>query len=271
MMNTIDSTLRQLDPADPAADATSERARIDLTRILQSAPEAPSPVVLNHRRPIVRLATASALVAAAGAAVFVVVPSITGGDEAFATWTATPSGMSAAETARSAEQCRDAQREMPAGYEEQLAAARVAISERRGEWTTVVLTGTDGFSALCITDESKPMFESWVGSAGTPTDYVTPQARSIQLTSRGPVAMNGHELSLLEGAVGAEVVGVSYQSKGNGEVQATVSQGRFALWFPGDELKEDGADVVVSYRDGTSATVRAFMQPDMCQPRSMCS
>ena len=59
------------------------------------------------------------------------------------------------------------------------------------------------------------------------------------------------------------MTGVVYQSAGHGEVAATVSAGRFALWLPGDELADasrEGVEVEVTYRDGSSAVLRVDLQ-----------
>jgi len=93
----------------------------------------------------------------------------------------------------------------------------------------VVLSGSDGFSALCITDESTPMFRDWIGSVGTPGDYATPDPRDVVATDLGTGSARAGELSVAAGYVGSDVTGVVYQSDSHGEVAATVSAGRFAL------------------------------------------
>lgn len=64
---------------------------------------------------------------------------------------------------------------------------------------------------------------------------------------------------MVAGDAGSEVTGVSYDSRTHGRVSATVAAGRFALWLPGDELRNasnDGAQVQVTYRDGTTDTIQ---------------
>lgn len=260
------ATLRTLDPADPDVDPHSPRARAALERILTIDPgqhQNHTPVKARSRRAF-RLAAAACLTAITAAAALVILPSLTTGDRAFASWTATPSGLSAQAAADAAADCRGAQLDGPgAEYSDDLRLADVAIAERRGEWTLVVLAGSDGFSALCITDESTPLFRDWFGSIGAPANYATPDPRDVVATDLGTGRADAGELSVAAGYVGSDVTGVVYHSASHGEVVATVSGGQFALWLPGDELKDagsDGVEVQVTYRDGSTATVRLDLE-----------
>ncbi len=78
-----------------------------------------------------------------------------------------------------ASQCRSAQ-EDGAGAEHRraLERAETAISEHRGVWTTVVLAGDDGFSALCVTDTSRHLFSDMFGSAGADIAGVSLHSRT---------------------------------------------------------------------------------------------
>lgn len=197
-------------------------------------------------------------VATVVAAALVVTPALTGGDKAFATWTAAPTGMSAQQRDDAAGSCR-AQMSDGGGADDatSLASASVAIAEARGVWTTVLLAGDDGFAALCITDQSGPLFsDRMIGSVGI-ADVATPGPRDVVGTDLG-VGTIGSDISLIAGLAGTEVVGVTYASRAHGTVTATVSYGHFALWFPGDELMwaSAGVDVDVTFTDGTSRTVR---------------
>ncbi|WP_199422932.1 hypothetical protein [Actinotalea solisilvae] len=255
----LTATLRTLDPAVREVDPASPRARADLEAILATSPSGPVSLPARRRPTARRLAFAGVSVAAATAA-FVVLPPLTGGDAAFATWTAAPSGLSAQEQADAGEACRTQQREgAGSDHRAELDAAVTAIAERRGVWTTVVLAGEDGFAALCIADGSARLFaDAMVGSVGTPDGYAPPGLRDVVATDLGSGTMAAGDLSLAAGVAGADVVGITYRSAEHGEVAATVDGGRFALWFPGDELRDasSGVDMVVTYRDGTTATAR---------------
>jgi hypothetical protein len=143
-------------------------------------------------------------------------------------------------------------------YEGEVAAADVAIAERRGAWTTVVLTGADSFSATCITDDSAPWFQRGIiGSIGKPGNETAPPARGLEATQLGTGVVMGNAISMASGRAGSDVAGITYTSVAGEEVIATVSKGQFALWLPGDELENasnQGANVEVTYLDGTTET-----------------
>lgn len=266
------ATLRTLDPADRHVDPTTARARADLQAILatdptphgRQLPSSPSTAADRPRRPVrtVRRVVLAAGMVAAVTAGLVVLPSLTGGDHAFATWTATPAGMSAQEQAEAVTDCRG---QTHAGdYATALRSADPVVAERRGVWTTVVLAGADGFSAMCITDSTAGLFTSgMIGSIGTPADYAAPKPRELVATDLGTGTMSAGDISLIAGAAGSDVVGVVYRSRTHGDVTATVNGGHFALWFPGDELmnaSNDGVELDVTYRDGTTTTSRLTLR-----------
>lgn len=271
-IHDINTALRSLDAADHHVDPTNTRARTDLQSILATAPPPTplrqpwSPSANRVRRPrrvartTRRVALTGGMVAAV-TATLVALPSLTGGDQAFASWTPAPHGMSAQERADAAASCRHNQKDGPgADYADSLSSAEPVIAERRGVWTTVVLAGTDGFSAMCITDNSTHLFDKdMIGSFGTPTDYAAPRPRDLTATDLGAGTMNAGDLSLAAGTAGSDIVKVAYHSRSHGDVAATVSQGHFALWLPGDEFKDssrNGVEVEVTYRDGTTGTKR---------------
>ncbi|MPV35864.1 hypothetical protein [Georgenia subflava] len=275
-MNRIDDitvALRSLDPADRHVDSANARARADLQAILATDPAPARQHPSSPSRPVAgrpRSARATrrvALVGGVAAAVttaVVLLPALTGGDQAFATWTPTPAGMTVQESADAAAECRQTQEEGPGtSYADELGSAAPVIAERRGVWTTVVLAGTDGFSALCITDDSAHLFaRGMIGSIGTPADYAAPGPRDLVASDLGMGTMGAGDISLAAGTAGSDVVGVVFHSPDHGEVAATVSQGHFALWLPGDALDgaaRNGVEVEVTYRDGSTGTSRLHL------------
>ncbi|MGZ0153458.1 RNA polymerase sigma factor [Kribbella sp. WER1] len=183
----------------------------------------------------------------------VLLPSSLGGDQAFATWTATPSGLTGKARLDASKACRNNSDDT---YKKQLATARTAIAERRGAWTLVVLADNQGFGALCITDRSRHLFRDQFGAIGTTSALPTP--RALTPITLGTGSSNGNDLSVITGLAGKDVAAVSYASTSHGKVAANVDAGQFALWFPGDELvnaNRTGVPVQVTYTDGTSATL----------------
>jgi hypothetical protein len=257
------TTLRSLDAADRDIDPRSARARGDLARILATGPSGRPSRQWAPRTRGRRLVLLGGAATAIATTVAVALPSFTGGDRAFATWKPVPQSMSAEERAAAADGCRAAQKNGPGtDYENELRDADAVIAERRGAWTTVVLATEEGFSAMCITDDSTRLFEDWFGSIGTPSGYTPPAPRALVATDLGTGAIGAGELSLAAGAAGSEVAKVVYRSPSRGEVTATVSKGRFALWLPGGELEnaaKNGVQLTVTYSDGSTGTVRLHL------------
>jgi hypothetical protein len=265
----LDTLLRSMDAADAASPADPVRARADLARILAHHP---GPAVQTASRPgrngptgrrkvdilfPPRRAVLLGGLVAAMTAGLLVLPALDGGDPAFATWTAAPTTLTHAEQDRAVAECRAANKDSGDGlYAEDVAAAEVAIAERRGVWMTVVLTGADNFSATCITDDSAPWFKKgMIGSIGRPGSGTVPPARGLAATQLGTGVVMDQAISIASGQAGSDVAGITYRSITGGEVVATVSRGEFALWLPGDELKDasdHGVSVKVTYLDGTT-------------------
>lgn len=248
--------LRTLDAA-PAGSAPglTPRALADLDRILASEPSAAA-ATPRRSRGVRRLLVAGGVATVAAAGV-IALPGLTGGDQAFATWTPTAATLTAEQRAEAADKCRSAQEGGAGqGFESQLAAATPAVSEQRGVWTTVLLAGDDGFTALCVTDGSTRLFGDMFGSIGTPEGYRAPRPDEVIATDLGTGAIDAGELSLAAGYAGTDITGISYDSATHGRVEATVSQGHFALWLPGGDFRESsrtGVDVTVTHTDGTTS------------------
>jgi hypothetical protein len=252
-MTRIDDLLKTLDPATTDAEPNSPRAQADLRRILATEPTP----VRRRKRPARRIAVATGAIAAAVTAVLVLTSAL-GGDRAFATWTATPTGLSASERADAADSCRKHQRSGSPQYRDQLSKATTAIAERRGVWTLVVLADQNGFGALCITDDSRHLFRSYFGSIGTTPPSDRPTARGLTPISLGTGSIAGNNLSVATGLAGADVSTVTYTSPTRGKITATVNDSQFALWLPGNDLtsaNQAGVPLQVTYRDGTTATI----------------
>lgn len=250
-MTRIDElqVLKTLDPATTPPGPHSPSAQALLERIVADR-STPLPA---RRRTVPRIAAAAGLVAAATVAVLVLT---SGGDSAFASWTATPTGLSAGARADAANSCRKHQKSGSPEYRGQLSTASTAVAERRGAWTLVVLADRKGFSALCITDDSRHLFRSYFGSVGSAPKL--PAGRELIATSLGTGSIGSHSLSVAVGLAGPEVTAITYQSATRGTVSATVDAGQFALWIPGDELQNRsraGVPVRATYKDGSTATL----------------
>lgn len=272
----VDAALRALDPGAPHVDPAGPRARADLHGILATdrsvalgrpahpaRPSSGRSAAGPGRTPRTtrRLVLAGAVLAAVVTGI-VVLPAVTGGgDQAFASWTASPDGMTPVERTAAVNSCRrDMKDSAAADQVDALDRAMPAIAERRGVWDTVVLASPSGSSALCTTDSTAGFMQGgMVGYGWAASSHTAPGPRDLSPNSMGVGAVSSREFSMAVGEAGTDVTGVLYRSTTHGDVTATVSGGYFALWFPGDELgyadSTHPVEVEVTYADGTTATV----------------
>lgn len=261
----IDTLLRSMDVAEQSSPPDPTRAEADLNRILSSQPVISSNSTMQFSQKLNkpktqrrRRALTLAGLAAAVTAGFVIMPALSGGDPAFATWTAAPGTLIGSERDNAVSDCRHSKQDVGGGmYSAELSAAEVAIAERRGAWVTVVLSGTDGFEATCTTDATAAWFrKGMIGSIGKPTNVTDLPARGIAATQLGTGTIADNPISIASGRVGTDVRGLSYTKADKEEVIATVAKGQFAFWLPGNELQnatDQGVPVHVTYSDGSSA------------------
>jgi hypothetical protein len=263
----LDTLLRSMDAAEQSSQANPTRVQTDLNRILSSQPVSnasnsrlggshePAQAKTNRRRRAVTLGGLAAAVTAG----LLIMPALSGGDPAFATWTAAPGPLTGAERDNAVSDCLSSKQNVGGGmHSTELAAAEVAIAERRGAWVTVILTGPDGFEATCTTDATAPWFrKGTIGSIGEPGNVTSLPARDIAATQLGTGTIADKPISIASGHVGTDVAAISYTNAANEEVIATVAKGKFAFWLPGSELQnasDQGLPVDVTYTDGSIET-----------------
>jgi hypothetical protein len=263
----LDALLRSMDAAGQSSQPNPTRVQADLNRVLSSQPTAtipnsrsgssqkPAKLKADRRRRAITLGGLATAVTAG----LLIVPALSGGDPAFATWTAAPGTLAGSERDSAVSDCLNSKQNVGGGmYTTELSAAEVAIAERRGAWVTVVLTGPDGFEATCTTDATASWFhKGMIGSIGKPGNVTALPARGIAATQLGTGTIADKAISIASGRVGTDVTAISYTNAANEEVIATVAKGQFAFWLPGDELQDasdQGLPVHVSYSDGSAAT-----------------
>lgn len=265
----LDVLLRSMDAAEQSSPPSPDRAQKDLTRILN---QDPFPTAFSRRTEATQLpvkpapsrrrrAVALGGLAAAATAGLLIFPAISGGDPAFATWTAAPGTLVGSERDTAVSDCLNSKQNVGGGmYSTELSAAKVAIAERRGSWVTVVLSGEDGFEATCTTDATAPWFnKGTIGSIGKPSNATSPPARGIAATQLGTGTIGNKPISIASGRVGTDVAAMSYTNAAKERVVATVSKGQFAFWLPGSELQnasDQGIPVDVTYTNGTTESRR---------------
>ncbi|MEO7270263.1 MAG: hypothetical protein ABIW49_13755 [Knoellia sp.] len=253
-----DAELRSLDagfevPSDPSRRADT------LASILSSPADAP-------RRPVRRWAALGA-VAAAAVTGAMVLPTLTAAPS-YASWTARPDTVTAAESALVREACLDQQGPSIGDGFSSTKDLGVQLVERRGDFVTMLLSKRTPdrlvASVYCLaqlpvgsTDVSDVQTGA-TGGGGLPA----PSAR--QFTQGGISSFGGDDgASITEGEVGTDVVGLTLHADGH-DVVATIKDGTYAAWWPGKAFTDlsgpsgkggpqPAITYDVTYADGTVA------------------
>lgn len=249
--------LRSLDPAPTRGDrATSPAAQQLLLRVLstprpplaQPSSPAPSHIVRARRSPLPRrrwLLAAGALVAGA-----VLVPTGHGGSgAAFASWTPVPAALPAVEAAAAQAECLAAGPD-PAG------TVTAAVSERRGDYA-FTLVATDRAVGSCLLLDATPtgpdgQQEQGAISWGPADQLPLPSALGITVQRGATYSSAAGSYTSAAGRVGADVVAVQIAPAGEQSVQASVADGFFIAWWPGE--LNDHLAVTTTREDGSQAT-----------------
>jgi hypothetical protein len=241
----VTAALRDLDPA-PRIDLTeAERARVDaaFARIVAMPGDEPVPVEADrpHRRRS-RLLVAVGLVGAVGVAI----PGLLlGGGNAYGSWTPTPEPLADAAAVTAATTCRAALGAPDRGE-------RVAVAERRGGWTYVLLAGP-GMEAICLMPEDlvgqDPTGQAkFFGSYDTDTVAlpVLDPDRIVENTSMEGSTDEGW-FTWSEGYVGSDVTGVTVHTSSGLDIEASIAGDRFAAWWPSSKQSSDQPAETWSY------------------------
>lgn len=240
----ITAALRHLDPA-PGTDLTeAERDRADAAFARIVAAPSDETVPIGPGRPPRRRRRLLATVGLAGAA-GVAIPGLLLGGSAYGSWTPTPEPLTALVAATAATTCR-ASLDVPDRGE------RVAVAERRGEWTYVLLAGP-GTEAVCL------MPDDLIGQDPTARgdffgsydpDAVAPPTldpdRIDETTSMQGSTDEGWFI-WSEGYVGSDVTAVTVHTSSGLDIEASVTGNRFAAWWPARQQSSDHPAETWSY------------------------
>ena len=242
--------LRRLDPA-PGPDLTeAERARADATfaRIVGTSGDEPVPVDVDRPRP--RRRRRLVAVGLAGAAGVAVPGLLLGGGTAYGSWTPRPTPLTAADGAAAATTCRTAL-DVPDRGE------HVAVAERRGTWTYVLLAGPTTEAACLMPDDLVAQGRVDPGSffGSYDTDVPGPprlEPDRIDETSSMEGSTEEGWFTWVEGYVGSDVTGVTVHRSSGPDIEASVTGNRFAGWWPSAEQQRRpaGRDVVLHRAPG---------------------
>ncbi|HSU02124.1 MAG TPA: hypothetical protein VLK03_06205 [Nocardioides sp.] len=251
----IDVALRSLDPAPATVQSQDERVRAEaaFARIVAGPAGAPDTVEPRPpRRARRRLLVSVGLVGAAGAAVPAL---LLGGGSAFGSWTPTPEPLTPADVGQALAACR-AVLAVPDRGE------RAVVAERRGGWTYVLVAGPRAEGACLMPDDlvgqEDPAAHRSLGFFGS---YSTDPAEAPSVARNGIAVTGAMEgsvprpsiwpfgdddgwFSLVEGYVGAGVTGVTVHTPVGVDVEASVTHGRFAAWWPSEQPSSDNLQVM---------------------------
>ncbi|MHB8275548.1 MAG: hypothetical protein ACYDC9_12440 [Dermatophilaceae bacterium] len=262
---TANDAVRSLDPAanvDPQLVA-SPRAQDTRARILatDSAEPALAPPIRTGlvRTPRRRWVLAGAAMVGVGA--LVVAPGMLGGQNAFASWSATAKSVPPAEAAVAGKDCRT-QWGGPGGVGpgsdgKVVETADTVLVERRGAWTFVLLRGVGGFEANCL-NKDKGTGDGFTGTGSTGTyDVAAVASNTVAIHTLGVGGDDQSSYGESTGRVGSDVASVVINTAQQGPVEATVHGGYFAAWWPGPGVvhgEKPGPDPTYTLilKDGTT-------------------
>jgi|tagenome__1003787_1003787.scaffolds.fasta_scaffold20987833_6 hypothetical protein len=256
--DTVTAALRDLDPAPSTELTQAELNRADamFARIVATSRDEPVPEVQGRpHRSWSRLLATAGLAGAVGVGTPVL---LFGGGSAYGSWTPTPLPLTDVVAARAATTCRAAL-DVPDRGE------RVAVAERRGGWTYVLLAGP-ATEAVCLmpddlVGQDPTAREDFFGSYDT--DRVAPPTldpdRINEATSMEGSTDQGW-FSSVEGFVGSDVTGVTVHTSSGLDIEASVSDNRFAAWWPSHKQSSDHPAETWSYTvhlaDGSTRRTR---------------
>ena len=231
----ITTALRQLDPAPQLTLTEAELHCADaaLARIVATPDDESVPVRPDRpRRRRLRLLMPMGLAAA------VAIPGLLlGGGDAYGSWTPTPEPLTDLAAADAATTCR-AVLGVPDRGE------HVAMAERRGEWTYVLLAGP-GTEAICLMPNSRigqdaAAREDFFGTYDT--DRAAPpvlDSDQIDETTSMEGSTDEGWFIWSEGYVGSDITGVTVHTSSGLDIEASVAGNRFAAWWPARAQNSD--------------------------------
>lgn len=265
-------TLRLLDVAPHQLDEGQRtRAAATLEQILATDPHAPAPSAAHlgtPRPPRRRLVIAGGVAAAAVVAVLAV-PLVTGGGEAFASWSRIPVELTGAERAAALDACLVLQGEDEGELSfDPTTDASVLVAEARGGWSYVVFTVAGRrqprLQGSCLMPDAvvadpRPGQGGFFGSLGGAEEAAGPAVgRTVVRQDEYALGVIDDDMfARAEGRTGRDVVGLEVTTPRGRKVEASVEDGHWAAWWPAGDSSPRNPDASeaptfrVTLRDGT--------------------
>ncbi|MGI5493588.1 hypothetical protein [Microtetraspora malaysiensis] len=270
----LHQTLASLDAAVTSPDlvtGSDVKAQAVLRRALSGADDqmsvpAATPSQPRRRLTAVRRVAAFGAVAAAVTIGFVAGPSLFGGGQALA-WSATPQALSTSAARQAETACVEAVLDYSRHVKDvDRSRMRPVITEARGSLVLVYLTdrAPSPSELTCYVRDGSVM--GLTGSGATPQSPPAPAVapKSVLVALGEVMSTSSYSIRGVRGHVGADVVGVAFDTVARGPVTATVREGHVAAWWPDaptTEQQENAATApeirgaTLTLRDGSTRQV----------------
>ncbi len=240
-MKTMTDQLEQnLREALSYRDAQLDPAAITRLRAIDYRP---------RRRPVRRLPALGVLGVGGLAASAGVVVALSGAAPAFAGWQSKPTAAAASRHARAHKNCGQG-----------LGAS--VLSESRGPYTASIYAESTT-SAICLSGNGITM-----SSRSTSSSSPTIASDGVQFGGGGMRDTAGDALTLSDGRVGSGVTGVTIDLSDGTSVQATVSNGWYLAWWPGDA---SATQALIATASGTNTVTYPAAPAPSCPSGGNCS
>jgi len=255
----LDATLRSLDVAHTrlTAEQVDRKAALLASIVGEAVPVVD--VAVARRRGAGRWVRALIPAAAAAAVVgLLVLPGSLGASRAYASWTPQPRPVVGDVLARSSAACRAAMADTERRGEEvppelrpdvRAETARTVVAEQRGDFLFLAMATDTGATAQCFLRADDPgRVYGTTGSAPTPSAPPLAVLAADQIESEGAGLTSGPEGSyaFAQGRVGSDVRAVTLRV-GDVTVEATVSDGWFAAWWPTASSSRISPSPIIAY------------------------
>ncbi len=249
----------ELEGLDPARDLRAPGRADDPA--LQTILGTDRATVKVRRAPRPVLVAGAAAAAVVAVAVGVTLTSSLGSPPAYASWTPAPADLSEAAATQAAEPCGTAAHEItdgPDGPEVTEVPVRPVLTEVRGEYAYVVLAGDDAVTECFVTTPADGEQDVVTSDAVLAADPAEPGPRDVTTLQAGTASWSEGDtgdgaLTSAYGRAGADVASVSLVTTAGERVEATVQDGWWAVWAPGEASLRTTAELTFS--DGATAEV----------------
>ncbi|GAA1721907.1 hypothetical protein GCM10009809_16980 [Isoptericola hypogeus] len=249
--------MAELEALDPARDLRAPGREDD---------DALAAILGTDRRSRRRVSRPALVASAAAAAVVAVAVGVTltstlGAPPAYATWTPVPAELTPAQAAERAEPCGTAAHEIvdgPDGSQVVEVPVDPVLTEVRGEYAYVILAGDGAVTQCFVTTPADGPQDVVTTDAVLPGAAAVPGPGEVTTLESGTASWSGSgsgdgALTSAFGRAGDDVAAIELTLDDGRAVQASVDDGWWAVWAPGDASL--GTEAVVTRTDGTTAKV----------------